>query len=328
MSQTVVLALDRSVLSTRAVPFARTVAQLWRGRMVLVHATEHPRAGAIESQLTDVVRELRGEGINADVQLRRGPPAQVVVDVAGSEHADLIVMASHQRHGFDRWLHGSVTEDVLQHTSTPLLVVPALAEPSTRLSRRVLVPLDGSQAGEAALDFVVGLSSERPTEMLLLRIVQIGPVVVGWDPAFVVPPVSSDEIEGEVREAHAYLAERAESLARRGVVARRQVLETMEPVARVIRDTAQREHADAIALGTHGKGDVQRLVLGSVSEDVLEHSPVPVLLVRPGPGSFSRAGGAPALDLEALEAGGGAARGRNSGAFTQHRQNGCPAGSA
>src|ERR1700676_687610 len=78
----------------------------------------------VEGQLTDLVPALRREGINADAQLRRAPPAEAVVDVARSEHADLIVMASHQRHGFDRWVHGSVTGEVLQHTSTPLLVVP------------------------------------------------------------------------------------------------------------------------------------------------------------------------------------------------------------
>src|ERR1700738_4924862 len=165
MSQTIVVALDSSVLSTRAMPFARTVANLWRGRMILVHATAHPGgAGAcpVEGQLTDLVRALRTEGIDADAQLRRAPPAQAVVDVATSEHADLIVMASHQRHGFDRWLHGSVTEEVLQSTSTPLLVIPALGVPSRRRSSRVLAPLDGSPAGEAALDFVTGLSPQRP----------------------------------------------------------------------------------------------------------------------------------------------------------------------
>src|ERR1700730_5988563 len=103
MSQTVVVALDSSVLSTRAMPFARTVAHLWHGRMILVHASAHSgRAGAcpVEAQLKDLVRALRTEGIAADAQLRRAPPARAIVDVARSEHADLIVMASHQRHGF------------------------------------------------------------------------------------------------------------------------------------------------------------------------------------------------------------------------------------
>jgi len=169
----------------------------------------------------------------------------------------------------------------LQKTSTPLLVVPAQALPSSRDSVRVLVPLDGSPAGEAALDLLKSWARRRPIEVLLLRVLATPRAVVGLNPAMVVPPMDADEMEAEVREAQAYLAERAEALAAEGVRARRQVIEALEPVASVILATAQREQADGIVLGTHGKGGVARLVLGSESEDVLEHSPVPVLLVRP-----------------------------------------------
>src|SRR5207244_2774785 len=172
MSQTVVVALDSSDLSARAMPFARTAAHLWHGRMVLVHATVHSgRAGgcSVEGQLNQLVSALRSEGINADAVLRAEPPAQAIVGVARTEHADLIVMASHQRHGFNRWLHGSVTEEVLQNSSTPLLVVPAHAIQSSRRTTRVLVPLDGSSAGDAALDFLRARLSTLPLEVVRLR---------------------------------------------------------------------------------------------------------------------------------------------------------------
>jgi nucleotide-binding universal stress UspA family protein len=252
--------------------------------MVLVHATTHPGGRdscAVEGELTNLVGTLSKEGIEADMVLRAPPAAQAIVEVAREQHADLIVMASHQRHGLNRWLNGSVTEAVLQNTATPLLVVPAQALPSSRQTVRVLVPLDGSAPGEAALDVLKGWAARRPIEVLLLRILAIPRVVVGWDQAMVVPPIDADEMEAEVRQAQAYLAERAEALSAEGVPARRQVIETVEPVAKVILDTAQRESADGIALGTHGKGSMARVVLGSVSEDVLEHSPVPVLLARP-----------------------------------------------
>src|SRR5438132_3878028 len=186
MSQTVVIALDSSDLSARAMPFARIAAHLWHGRMVLVHATVHSGSAggcSVEGQLTQLVSALRREGIDAGAVLRAEPPARAIVGVARAEHADLIVMASHQRHGFNRWLHGSVTEEVLQNTSTPLLVVPSQAVPSSHRTLRVLVPLDGSPAGEAALDFLIGRSSTRPMEVLLLRIVSVGPLLVGWDAA-------------------------------------------------------------------------------------------------------------------------------------------------
>jgi nucleotide-binding universal stress UspA family protein len=284
MSQTLVVALDSSDLSARALPFARMVAHLWRGRVLLVHATIHPgdpRARRIEGQLMDLVSTLRTEGIDAEIVLRAMPPARAIVDVARAQQAELIVMASHQRHGFDRWLHGSVTEEVLQHSMTPLLVVPARAEVAKRQTTRLLVPLDGSPVGDVAVDVLQSWAARRPIEARLLRVVATPGPVVGWNLALVVPPMSADEIEAEVRHAQAYLAERAEALQAQGVPVRRQVIESPEPVARVILDTAQREQVDGIVLGTHGKGNVARLVLGSVSEDVLEHALVPVLLVRP-----------------------------------------------
>ena len=87
-------------------------------------------------------------------------------------------------------------------------------------------------------------------------------------------------LEAEAQSARAYLAQHAQGLSAEGLRVQRQVIETAEPIARGILDTAQREEVDAIALGTHGKGGLARVVLGSVSEEVLEHSRVPVLLVH------------------------------------------------
>ena len=58
------------------------------------------------------------------------------------------------------------------------------------------------------------------------------------------------------------------------------MIEAADAVARVILEAASHEHADFIALGTHSKTGVSRLVLGSVSEEILERSPIPVLLVH------------------------------------------------
>jgi nucleotide-binding universal stress UspA family protein len=283
MSRTVVIALDSSDLSARALPFARSIAHRWFGRLVLVHANDpdHKQAeDPLERELAELVRNMREEGITANAVLRVASPAQAIVDVAKERNADLIVMASHQRHGFNRWLNGSVTEEVLARTSTPLLVVSALGEPPKTHSVRVLVPLDGSAVGEAVLDFLRGWSSAtRPIELVLLRVASFGPIVVGLEP-FAAQSLSPAEIEDEVREAGEYLARLVKTVGDGSVSARHMLIETSEPVANVILDTARRERVDTIALGTHGKAGVSRLILGSVSEEVLERSPVPVLLVH------------------------------------------------
>jgi nucleotide-binding universal stress UspA family protein len=120
-----------------------------------------------------------------------------------------------------------------------------------------------------------------------MRVVSQIPVMVGVDATFSVQALSPSELEAELEEARAYTARLGDSIADSSVVVRHQVIETADSVARVILKAAAHEHADLIALGTHAKTGVSRLVLGSVSEEVLESSPIPVLLVHPTRGTFA-----------------------------------------
>jgi nucleotide-binding universal stress UspA family protein len=286
----VVIALDRSDLSARALPFAKQVAQLWRGRLVLVHALlsldEHAPV-PVELELRSIVQDLNALGITADAVVRHASPAQAIVDVVREREADLIVMASHQRHGLNRWLRGSITEDVLARTRAPLVMIPGEGAPVFGPRKRILVPLDGSPTGEAALDFLRGRSTNGPIELLLMRVVSHIPVVIGADATFSVDALSPSELEAELQEAREYVARLGGSIADSSVVVRHQVIVAADAVARVILEAVSHEHADLIALGTHAKTGVSRLVLGSVSEEILESSPIPVLLVHPRRGSFA-----------------------------------------
>jgi nucleotide-binding universal stress UspA family protein len=290
VSRTVVIALDRSDLSARALPFAQQVAQLWRGRLVLVHALVSRDAHApvpVELELRAIVRDLTALGITAEAVIRHTSPAQAIVDVVREREADLIVMASHQRHGLNRWLRGSITEEVLAGTPAPLLMIPGDGAPVIGPRRRIVVPLDGSPTGEAALDFLRGRSTNGPIELLLMRVVSHNPVVVGADVTFSVEALTPVEMEAEVQEARVYLTGLTDTIADSSAVVRHQVIETADTVARVILDAAAHEHADLIALGTHAKTGMSRLVLGSVSEEILESSRIPVLLVHATRGTLA-----------------------------------------
>src|SRR3989442_6645160 len=130
MIRTLVIALDNSDLSARALPFAEGIAQRWRGHLVLVNAVDHGghASHVPRLELDRVVQELRAKGISADAVVRVAAPAQAIVDVAREYDADLVVMTSHQRHGLNRWMNGSITEEVLTRTPTPLLVGPASSQ--------------------------------------------------------------------------------------------------------------------------------------------------------------------------------------------------------
>lgn len=133
---------------------------------------------------------------------------------------------------------------------------------------RIVVPLDGSLTAEAILPQVRRVLHRNDSEILLVRAVSLSPLETS---------ISAAEVAlGAARE---YLSGQKEKLERSG--ARVRCVARMGPTADVILDLVKEERATLIALATHGASGVSRLLLGSVAEEILRRSPVPVLAVRP-----------------------------------------------
>jgi nucleotide-binding universal stress UspA family protein len=169
-------------------------------------------------------------------------------------------MATYRWSAVDRWLNGSVAEQVLRLSRVPLILVgpdsdvPAFAEGPVR----VLVPLDGSEIAERALGPLNELASRLTLALRLVR------------------AVDSDK---DTSAAGAYL----DGVATRLRGDRRTVETTVavgHPVA-VIAQTAESTAADLIALSTHGRSGFDRLRFGSVTLKLLESSARPLLVVGP-----------------------------------------------
>ncbi len=138
--------------------------------------------------------------------------------------------------------------------------------------RRILVPLDGSPLAEAIFPQVTELSHTLGAEVILLR-VALAHTFPGVDPIHL-----ADEEVRVVEEAEAYLATAAERLVREGVNAKTAV-RYGQPAAEII-DHAAVEKADLVAMSTHGRSGLSRLVMGSVAEEVVRKANIPVLLLR------------------------------------------------
>ncbi len=134
---------------------------------------------------------------------------------------------------------------------------------------RILVPLDGSPLAEGILPEVAELARLHGAELLLLRVAL----------AHTFPGVDATDAQVHVvQEAEGYLAEVERGLAARGIPVSSAV--RYGHAAEEILDHAQVRHADLIAMCTHGRTGLVRIMLGSVAEAVLRASPVPVLLLR------------------------------------------------
>jgi nucleotide-binding universal stress UspA family protein len=169
----------------------------------------------------------------------------------------------------------------------PILVVrPAetKAPESSGGLTEMLVPLDGSPLAEAVLQPAAALARLWDAEISLVQVVH--PVVLTSDPPLPFPTGYSDQMTRIRREsAQDYVQDVAERLRESGVKASG-VAVIGGGVAETLLDLARPEHTSLVAVATHGRGGLRRLVIGSVADKLVRAAEVPVLVVRPtGPRS-------------------------------------------
>ncbi len=142
--------------------------------------------------------------------------------------------------------------------------------------QKILVPLDGSELAEQILPTVIAIAADENAEILLLRV-----------PDTMISDLLAPEALGTIRE-HAeteavhYLARLSADLRAKGIKVQPYVIRT-DSVYSTILNTAEELGADLIAMSTHGRSGLPRLVMGSVADDVVRYASLPVLLIRPQP---------------------------------------------
>jgi len=140
--------------------------------------------------------------------------------------------------------------------------------------KRTLVPLDGSSVAEAIIPFILDIAGPLDMEVVLLRVIEpVPPVVIEGT-----RHVEVEDVEARRMDAEEYLAPIAVELRNKAVrvesrVRRGNATEEIVAAAREMR-------ADLIAMSTHGRGGLGRLMFGSVAQGVLRHVDVPVFLMR------------------------------------------------
>jgi nucleotide-binding universal stress UspA family protein len=139
----------------------------------------------------------------------------------------------------------------------------------------MLIAVDGSDHARRAIDAVAGMArAGAPLEVTLLH-VREEPIIYGD-----LPVVSIDEIEATQKMIQDKLLAEAESHARKSGLTLRPTQRAMGLAAPEIVRVATEMQADQVVMGTHGRGAMGTLFLGSVSQRVIHLAPMPVLLVK------------------------------------------------
>ena len=288
---------DLSDASVRAMTYAAAFARWYGARLTVLHVvpTFDPItvAGTFDGAVQSVVPMSREEvqeemrkvtdsaGIRSlDVILsaRAGDPARSIVDQALETAADLVVMGTHGRSGFERLLIGSVAEKVLRKAPCPVLLVPpdlAAAAPTDVTFKRILCAMDFSPAALQALGFALDLARQADGVVTVLHAIE-------W--------LAEEEPRAHahfnVPEYRYYLVDAARERLRTLLADESRTWSAIEE--RVVLGRAYREilkmaaesGTDLIVMGAQGRGGLGLTLFGSTTQQVVRAATCPVLTVR------------------------------------------------
>lgn len=296
--RTIIVPLDGSAFAEQALPCAAMLARTYGARLCLAHVHvpmpsthlfevplvthddfETEIVGRVREYLAGVATRYANAGVQVETALATGRIASELRTIIERYDGDLVVMTTHGRGGMARFWIGSSADQLVRETHVPMLLLRPIDEDATDLQppdfRRILVTLDGSRESEQILAHAIALSQSGGIELRLLRVVP--PRVPMVYPSPRNGEQRSDELE---QEALSYLGGIAADVQSESIKVTVDVITHVNPALAVL-EYAKRESVDLIAMATHGRGGVRRMVLGSVTDKVLRGTALPMLLLRP-----------------------------------------------
>lgn len=293
MFKHILVPLDGSTLSEKALGIATAVARATSARVTLLHSVTPatfvytapvPVSDDLYEQMMDadvinatnylkkVETRLHDCGVeNVEVKVLVGPSA-AAIKMAADQGCDLVVMSTHGRTGVARTVWGSIADEVVRGINIPVLLVGTRhqipeAEGCAPNFRRILVPLDGSELAEQALPIAGALAQVEGAQVLLLNVVP-EPAAVG----------AGQVTDNRDAKADHYLNRAAVCVLPSEVDF--DTIETGGAAGAAIVRIAKEQECDLIVMSTHGRGGFTRMRLGSIADAIIGHAPVPVLLLH------------------------------------------------
>lgn len=233
-----------------------------------------------QAYLNLVASRLPASNVAVETKTMNGSPAEAIIQYAEENDIDLVVMSSHGRTGSSRWVYGSVAEKVMHHAPCATAIIRAHVEVSMFQNRKMLVPLDGSELAERALEPALALARAVNSNVYLLRVVPVRePIPESLTPA-------GEQIEAALNSADLEEKGAAEAYLQHVFSAHENqhlffdVQTTDGDVADTIVTYADANHIDLIVMSSHGRSGLGRWLHGSVAEKVLRGANCATLIVR------------------------------------------------
>ncbi|MEI7555009.1 universal stress protein [Candidatus Chlorohelix sp.] len=310
----ILVPLDGSPLAEKALPCAIKLANIYKAQLVLLRVAELPAfttdtsehellaVKTAEEYLDDIKQNICDSALDLYANSGRvealavyGEHEKDLIDLIAREKADLVVMTTHGRTGLARVVVGSMANRVLRNCNVPMVLIrPDSVDTSELISELMLEPssvqdgikhlvvtLDGTHESEAVLPTAIHFAEETGAEIQLVQVINpIIPVEYGV-------PISSysydldKDLEERQNAGLVYLNKLQLKIEEQGVKCR-SVVFVGNPAYEII-NYANNCHASLIMMATHARGRFGQFLMGSVADEVVRKTHLPVMLVHTYP---------------------------------------------
>lgn len=294
--RTILCPVDFSEASGRQVDLAAALARAYGARVVLFHSREtyvspladlppgwvmpaaqiEAEVKAIASRLGERAADLRRAGVTVVERIVEGHPVAAILEAVRAESADLVVIATHGRRGFERMLLGSVTEKILRKAPCPVLTVPpAFAGAAVwPPAGGVVCGVDFSPSSRNALTHAATIARNARVPLTVVHVVE----VAGEED---IPELAHFNVPEFRRAVMAEARERLDAVVRElGADPAPEAVLVGGKACRHVLDVAAKRHAGLVVVGATGKNVAERALLGSAASEIVRAATCPVLTVR------------------------------------------------
>lgn len=273
----ILIPVDFSETSVFAIEHAKRLAKEFKAEIILVHVLEtfsyiasfpelRPNntstdlTKAIENKLLQFAEEVKSH-IGSDVQtmILAGRVSEQVNQAAKEVNADLIIMGTHGASGFEEFFIGSNAYKVVSTSRCPVITIQSLT--SSPGYKDIVLPIDNSRHSMEKVAFALVIAKQFNSQIHLLGLLE-------------------DEDENAKRKINLRLDQAQEYYNKAQITSTRKIVQGAD-YAKSTMNYAYDKKADLIVIMTEQEEDLTGLILGKFAQQVVNHSRVPVMSVRP-----------------------------------------------
>lgn len=299
--QRILVPVDGSESAEKAITLAFRLAREHAAEIVFCHAIDYAGIAAetamaagvdlagtfatLDESAKELLMAARSRALSANIQSTayklEGRSVTSIASFAVEQRVDAIVMGTRGLGGFPHLLLGSTAEGILRTATVPVFVVHAdshVASLDAKLGfSSIAVAVDDSEPADAAAAFATELAAASGGKMTFISVIDSDAL---YDQISRYGGYGAVAIQSEWEVETQYLVDAAARRSKSaGVTATETVVAFGDPGEQLLSRIGS-SNADLVAIGTHGRRGLRRLLLGSVAEAIVRKCKTPVVVIR------------------------------------------------